>query len=205
MSSLRSTASSLNAASGIFFPSFNIVALGRANSSPPAFTFHPRPDGRLEVQWGGLAYAVHQDGRSLSEDQVLLVAAISNVLAARYSNLFNASSNATSFSLFNGTPEDHYVSAYLDSTPFVEADAFSTGRDRISDAIESAADRLAHDVREPARLHRRAAAWVRSPAPASGSGSLREPIDRHQELPPFERRIANRVRRESRWEPGGSG
>src|SRR5205809_6042380 len=51
-----------------FFPSLNIEALGRSISSPPGFTFCPRPDGRLEVQWGGLAYAVHHDGRSLSAE-----------------------------------------------------------------------------------------------------------------------------------------
>jgi hypothetical protein len=119
-----------------FFPSFNIEALGRANSNPPVFTFHPRPDGRLEVQWGGLAYAVHPNGGSLSEDEVRLVASISNVLAARYRSLFNAGSNPDSFGLFNGMPEDHYVSAYLDSTPFVDPNTFHPGRDRISDAIE---------------------------------------------------------------------
>src|SRR6266851_890893 len=102
-----------------FFPSSNIEALGRPNSSPPVFTFHPRPDGRLEVQWGGLEYAVHHEGRSLSADEVRLVAAISNVLAARYRSLFNPNVTATSFGLFRGIPEDHYVSAFLDPTPFV--------------------------------------------------------------------------------------
>ena len=119
-----------------FFPSSHIEALGRANSNPPVFTFHPRPDGRLEVQWGGLEYAVHYNGRSLSQDEVRLIAAISNVLAARYRSLFNANANATSFGLFQGIPEDHYVSAYLDPTPYVAADAVPSGRDRISDAIE---------------------------------------------------------------------
>jgi hypothetical protein len=119
-----------------FFPSSNMDVLGRANSSPPVFTFHPRPDGRLEVQWGGLGYAVHHNGRSLSQDEVRLVGAISNVLAARYRSLFNADANATSFGLFRGIPEDHYVSAYLDATPYIVADVVPSGRDRISDAIE---------------------------------------------------------------------
>jgi hypothetical protein len=119
-----------------FFPSYSIEALGRANSSPPVFTFQPRPDGRLVVQWGGLEYAVHHDGRSLSEEEVRLVAAISNVLAARYQSLFNASSEVDSFSLFRGLPEDHYVSAYLDPSPYLEANAERSGGDRISDAIE---------------------------------------------------------------------
>lgn len=119
-----------------FFPNCNIEAVGRANANPPVFTFHPRPDGRLEVQWGGLEYAVHHNGRSLSADEVRLVAAISNVLAARYRSLFNASSNATSFGLFRGLPEDHFVSAYLDSSPYLDANSAPAGRDRVSDAIE---------------------------------------------------------------------
>ena len=121
-----------------FFPAFNVEALGPANTitSLPDFTFHPRPDGRLEVRWGNLEYAVHRHGGSLSEDEVRLVAAISNVLAARYRSLFHADANATSFGLFRGLPEDHYVSAYLDSTPFVDADGVPSGRDRISDALE---------------------------------------------------------------------
>jgi hypothetical protein len=118
-----------------FFPTFNIEALGRPNSSPPVFTFHPRPDGRLEVQWGGLEYAVHHDGRSLSADEVRLVAAISNVLAARYRSLFNANVSATSFGLFRGIPEDHYVSAFLDPTPFIEGET-QPAFERISAAIE---------------------------------------------------------------------
>jgi len=120
-----------------FFPSCKIQALGHPNANPPEFTFHPRPDGRLEVQWGGLEYAVQYDGRSLTADEVRLVAAISNVLAARYRSLFNAGSGATSFGLFRGLPEDHFVSAYLDPTPYLEADAIPSGRDRISDAIEA--------------------------------------------------------------------
>jgi len=115
-----------------FFPSCNIEALGQPNSSPPEFAFHPRADGRLTVQWGGLEYAVHQDGRSLSQDEVRLVAAISNVLAARYRSLFNAGSGVTSFGLFSGMPEDHYVSAYLDAAPYLVENGVPPSRDRIS-------------------------------------------------------------------------
>jgi hypothetical protein len=119
-----------------FLPSCRIQALGEANSDPLAFTFNPLPDGRLKVQWGGLEYAVQYDGRSLSGDEVRLVAAISHVLAARYRSLFNATSNARSFGLFRGLPEDHYVSAYLDASPYLESNMVPPERDRISDALE---------------------------------------------------------------------
>jgi hypothetical protein len=119
-----------------FLPECRIRACGRANANPPEFTFNPRPDGRLEVQWGGLEYEVHNDGRPLSEDEVRLVAAVSNVLAARYRSLFDSNSNATSFGLFRGLPEDHYVSAFLDPSRYLETAIAKPNRDRISDAIE---------------------------------------------------------------------
>jgi hypothetical protein len=119
-----------------FLPSCRIQALGNPNSNPPTFTVNPRPDGRLQVQWGGLEYAVHCDGRALSEDEVRLVAAVSNVLAARYRSLFNAPSSATSFGLFRGLPEDHYVSAFLDASPYLDTNIGPSARDRISDALD---------------------------------------------------------------------
>jgi hypothetical protein len=119
-----------------FLPWCRIEALRSPNSNPPGFTVNPRPDGRLQVQWGGLEYAVHCDSRALTEEEVGLIAAVSNVLAARYRSLFNATSNATSFGLFRGLPEDHYVSAFLDASPYLEADIDPSAHDRISDALE---------------------------------------------------------------------
>jgi len=53
-----------------FLPWRRIQALGKPNSNIPAFRLNPRPDGRLQVQWGGLAYAVHCEGKSLSQDEL---------------------------------------------------------------------------------------------------------------------------------------
>ena len=119
-----------------FLPWCRIQALGNPNSNPPAFTVNPRPDGRVRVQWGGLEYGVYCEDRSLSMDEVRLIAAITNVLGARYLSLFNATSNATSFGLFQGLPEDHYVSAFLDPSPYLESSILPSVRDRISDALE---------------------------------------------------------------------
>ena len=88
------------------------------------------------MQWGGLEYAVHCEGRGLSADEVRLIAAITNVLAARYLSLFNVTSNVTSFGLFQGLAEDHYVSAFLDPSPYLEASTAPSTRDRMSDALE---------------------------------------------------------------------
>jgi hypothetical protein len=119
-----------------FLPWCRIQALGNPSSDPPAFTVTPSPDGKLQVQWGGLEYAVHCEGRAVSGDEVRLIAAVSNVLAARYSSLFNATSNVTSFGLFRGLPEDHYVSAFLDPAPYLESNIEPSVRDRISEALE---------------------------------------------------------------------
>jgi hypothetical protein len=119
-----------------FLPWCRIQALGKANSNIPAFRLNPRPDGRLVVQWGGLEYGLHCEGRALTEDEVRLVAAISNVLSARYMSLFNATSEAMSFGLFQGLAEDHYVSAFLDPSPYLESNIVPSARDRISDALE---------------------------------------------------------------------
>jgi hypothetical protein len=97
-----------------FLPNCRIEAVGRANSER-----HP-----------ALEYAVHYDHRPLSEDEQRLVAAVSNVLAARYRSLFDPAFTATSFGLFSGLPEDHYVSAFLDPNRYLEI------ADRISDAID---------------------------------------------------------------------
>ena len=119
-----------------FLPWCRVQAVANPNSNPPAFTINPRPDGRLQVQWGGLEYAVHCEDRAISQEEVRLIAAVSNVLAARYRSLFNATSDATSFGLFRGMPEDHYVSAFLDASPYLEANIGPSARDRISDALE---------------------------------------------------------------------
>jgi hypothetical protein len=41
-----------------------------------------------------------------------------------------------SFGLFLGLPEDHYVSAFLDPSPYLESSIVPSARDRISDALE---------------------------------------------------------------------
>lgn len=99
----------------------------------PACRVTPQPDSRDDGNWGGVTYDVRFDGRSLTEDEVELVGAVNRVLAARYRSLFTPSTNVTSFSLFRGLPEDHYVSAYLDPSPYQHA---GITKDRIADAIE---------------------------------------------------------------------
>lgn len=99
----------------------------------PGTQITPHPGVRFEGR-GAVEYAVRYPGRSLSEDEVRLVGAVNSVLSARYRSLFNATTNLTSFSLFRGLPEDHYVSAYLDPSPYAQPTA--TEKDRIADAIE---------------------------------------------------------------------
>ena len=81
-------------------------------------------------------YAVYHERRSLSKAEVRLVDAVRAVLAARYRILFNAQPGAAPFGLFRGLPEDHYVSAFLDTAPYAESAEPGPARDRISEAIE---------------------------------------------------------------------
>jgi hypothetical protein len=99
----------------------------------PACQMTPQPDAADEGSWGGVGYAVRFEGRPLSEDEAALVGAVNRVLAARYRSLFTPSTDVKSFSLFRGLPEDHYVSAYLDPSPYQQ---FGITKDRIADAIE---------------------------------------------------------------------
>jgi hypothetical protein len=107
-----------------FLPTCRIETFDRTNAESP------RRDGHIEVHWGGLEYAIRCEDRVLSEEERRLVEAVSNVLAARYRSLFDARSSATTFGLFRGLPEDHYVSAFLDPSRYLES------ADRISDAID---------------------------------------------------------------------
>ena len=100
----------------------------------PACRVAPQPGAQFEVEWGSLEYAVRLDSRPLSEAETRLVAAINNVLAARYRSLFHTASNVESFGLFGGIPEDRYVSAFLDPSPYIETG--NSSKDRIADAIE---------------------------------------------------------------------
>ncbi len=82
------------------------------------------PDGRLALYWMSARYELTMPGRSFTDAEVSMVRSIGRVLQHRYQMLFNPPLAAEGFRMFRGLSEDHYVSAFLDSSP-----------DRVSEAI----------------------------------------------------------------------
>src|ERR1039457_4218271 len=75
-------------------------------------------------------------GRPFTEDQLRLLGAIGSVHSVRYRSIFSAVSATSSVALFEGLPEDRYVSAFLDHTPYLDEDSVAGHRDVVASAIE---------------------------------------------------------------------
>jgi hypothetical protein len=69
-----------------------------------------------------------------SQSEIKLLRSIAAVLDSRYRMIVDAAPVEQRFELFRGLPEDRYVSAYIDRTPYNEP--VWKGPDRVDDAIE---------------------------------------------------------------------
>jgi hypothetical protein len=118
-----------------FFPACRLELLGQINASESTLTFHPDPQGSIELGWFA-RYRIGHVERPFTEHEMRLIGAVGIVLSARYRSLLEASSLAANFGFFRGLPEDRYISAFLDSSPYRESEDISTGIDPIADAIE---------------------------------------------------------------------
>src|SRR5690348_7410123 len=119
-----------------FFPDADLTAREPAPEVKPTLTLHNRTDGTIDLEWMGTLYHLRCSGRAFTEDQLRVLAAIGDVLSARYRSIFFPESAAASPQLFEGRSEDRYVSAFLDPSPYTEAGGLSGKRDGIADAIE---------------------------------------------------------------------
>ncbi|MSV28709.1 MAG: hypothetical protein EXQ52_08185 [Bryobacterales bacterium] len=119
-----------------FLKQARIEILGPAPVAKPLLDFFPRADGCIELDWCGNHYLLHHSGRPFTENQIRLVAAIGIVLSARYRSLLRPGMASGSFDLFRGLPEDRYISAFLDPTPYLDEHGVPRGRDPVEDAIE---------------------------------------------------------------------
>ena len=118
-----------------FFPEAHLTAVGAAEFHP-SLKFGHRTDGALDLEWMGTRYQLERAGRSFTEDQMRLLAAIGGVLATRYRSIFFSGAAAASPQLFEGLAEDRYVSAFLDPAPYLSESEPPSKRDVIADAIE---------------------------------------------------------------------
>jgi len=90
----------------------------------------------LELEWLGFRYALSNQGLSLTTNETKLLQSIGQVLSTRYRILFNAHRAAQDFYLLRGLPEDRYVSAFLDPSPYANAGTAAEVHDRVAEAIE---------------------------------------------------------------------
>jgi hypothetical protein len=119
-----------------FFPEAGLRACGSAPEFKPSLTFGHRTDGALDLELMGTRYHLEIGGRSFTEDQIRLLAAIGSVLSARYRSIFYSGAAAASPHLFEGLAEDRYVSAFLDPSPYAGEGEPPAKRDVVADAIE---------------------------------------------------------------------
>jgi hypothetical protein len=119
-----------------FFPDHRLDITGPAPDSLPELRFHHQTDGSLELDWCGIGYGFSARGRAISENEIRLLGAIGDVLAARYRSLFVGAPAGIMLNLFRGIAEDRFVSAFLDHEPYRDQSGIPSETDVIADAIE---------------------------------------------------------------------
>jgi DisA bacterial checkpoint controller nucleotide-binding len=118
---------------GYFFPSAKFGSIERHPVSPEA-PVSLGPDGRsVTMNWLGSSCSLTRD-EPFSDSELRLLTSIEAVLGARYRMIRDADRVEQRFELFRGLPEDRFVSAYVDRSPFSEL--VWKGPDRVEDAIE---------------------------------------------------------------------
>jgi hypothetical protein len=118
-------------------PSAVLEWTGSVEPATAQLTLSSQRDRRLALEWLGGTYALEQPGRSLTDNEIKLLRSIGLVLSARYRMFLDSSRAAERLDLFRGLPEDRFVSAYLDPSPYMRymrGDA--PPLDRVAEAIE---------------------------------------------------------------------
>jgi hypothetical protein len=118
------------------FPGSRLETFGPAQTIEALLARGSSSEDGLDFDWLGARYRLSADRQPLSAERVKLLDSIGHVLAARYHVLNNQAAAAQRLHLFNGLPENRYVSAFLDPTIFIDLEALPSTTDRVSDAIE---------------------------------------------------------------------
>jgi hypothetical protein len=119
-----------------FFPTGRLTVLGPMPASQHVLTYHVQQGTVIELEWLRARYALSKPGKPFTVHENRLLTSIGNVLSTRYHLLFHTDLAAQSFHLFRGLPEDRYVSAFLDPTPYSKREALPYITDRVAEAIE---------------------------------------------------------------------
>ena len=118
---------------GYFFPSAKFESLELAPFTPEHQNSQTADGTSLSLNWLGSRYSLTRN-EDFSDLELKLIASIGTVLDARYRMLVDTVRVEQRFELFRGLPEDRYVSAFIDGTPY--AQRVWQGPDRVEDAIE---------------------------------------------------------------------
>jgi len=116
-----------------FFPSAKFESHGRAPGSAVEPIALEAELTIVNMTLLGVRCSLRRD-EPFSEAELRLLASIGAVLGARYRMITDTDRVEQRFELFGGLPEDRYVSAFIDVTPY--NDAVWKGPDRVEDAIE---------------------------------------------------------------------
>ncbi|HLK68687.1 MAG TPA: hypothetical protein VKU19_34890 [Bryobacteraceae bacterium] len=120
-----------------FFPDSILITGGAAAETKPSLLICGRTDGGVNLEWMGTRYHLETAGsRPFTEDQLRLLGAIGSVHSVRYRSIFSAASSTSAFAFFEGLPEDRYVSAFLDHTPYLNENEVPVLHDTVASAIE---------------------------------------------------------------------
>jgi hypothetical protein len=119
-----------------FFPDHSLEFLGTSRNGEPVLRFEHQTTGGLILVWCGARYAFSSPGRAVSENEMRLLGAIGDVLAARYRSIFAVAATSDALDLFRGISEDRYVSAFLDHEPYLDHSGVPVHLDVIASAIE---------------------------------------------------------------------
>jgi hypothetical protein len=123
-----------------FFPAARLEANGPTATAPTGLLCDCRADRvngeEVVLDWLGQGYALQRAKRPFTKAERGLIHAVGRVLTARYQSLFSPDNAARNFHLFRGLPEDRYVSAFLDPTPYENLETLAGRQDRVADAIE---------------------------------------------------------------------
>ena len=96
-----------------FLPTARIEITG-TDVSRSTLDLVSRTDGKLALSWFGQDYVLEHPRGTFTENEMRIIVAVGNVLAARFRSFFNTNTAAATLALFRGLPEDRYISAFLD-------------------------------------------------------------------------------------------
>jgi hypothetical protein len=119
-----------------FFAESELIVEGPAAETEPELRFETKTDGTIGLEWMGARYLLARGERPFTENQMRLMGAIGAVLSARYRSIFRAESGAATTRMFEGLPEDRFVSAFLRLKPYLSGDMAPAGADVVADALE---------------------------------------------------------------------